>query len=62
MKEKDNYYCGFSGTEEHLDYFKHGVLNDFGYNIDYSSKEKYNIDKIIKTSHSRVLRKEEWSI
>lgn len=49
MKNKNSYYEGFNGSEKHIDHIKYGLLNEFGYNINFNSKEQYDENKIIKT-------------
>jgi hypothetical protein len=48
MKNKNQYYEGFNGSEEKIDFLKHGILNDYGLNINHNTKEIYNENKIIK--------------
>lgn len=48
MKEKNCYYEAYNETENRIDYLKHGLLNEFGPNLNRFKKEEYNEDKIIK--------------
>lgn len=54
MKNKNYYYEGFNGSEKRIDYLKHGLLNDFGYNLNFNFKEQYDENKIIKTDCHKI--------
>lgn len=58
MRNLNSYYEGFNGSDKQIDYLKHGILNEFGYNLSFNSKECYNEDKIIKTECNRKDLKE----
>lgn len=50
MKNKNNYYEGFNGSSKRIDYLKYGMLNEFGFNLDSSTKKEYDEESIIKTT------------
>ena len=50
MKNVNNYFQGFNGTEAKLDYLKYGLLNERSFNLDYAKPNVYNEEKIIKTT------------
>ncbi len=47
MNKQNGYKEGYTETLNSLDYKKYGLLNEYGYNIDRSSKS-YHEDDIIK--------------
>lgn len=49
MRNQNKYYEGFNGSKKRIDTLKYGLLNEFGYNLDYNAKEQYDENKIMKT-------------
>ncbi len=47
MKETNNYFKGYTETNNSLEYKKYGLFNEYGLNLD-RSKTYYNEDNIIK--------------
>ena len=47
MKEIDKYYQGYTESDDTLAFKKHGLLNEYGLNLD-RSKKYYNESEIIK--------------
>lgn len=48
MKEVNKYFQGYKESTNRIDYLKYGLLNDYGYNIDRTTKEQYNEEEITK--------------
>ena len=47
MKEIDKYYQGYTDSDDTLEFKKHGLLNEYGLNLD-RTKKYYNESDIIK--------------
>lgn len=47
MKDENSYFKGYTESDNTLDYKKYGLLNDFGLNLDRTSK-CYKEEDIIK--------------
>lgn len=45
---QSNYYGSYNETGNRKEYLKHGLLNEFGYNIYRKERECYDEEKIIK--------------
>lgn len=49
MKEVNGYYKSYNEQNNHLDYLKYGLNNEYGPNINHYEKECYNESELIKT-------------
>lgn len=47
MKEENNYYKGYTETDNRIDYLKYGLFNEYGLNFD-RCKKYYKEEDIIK--------------
>lgn len=58
MRITNNYNCGYQNNDSKLNRVKYEFLNEYGYNLDSSSIETYNEEKIIKTTHNHNLKED----